>query len=221
MCVGKLLQTILFVGLFIERGGLAQTPPTDFHRAIVHCLNDASRLELPDTSQRSFSDAHGPNDLCVRPVGPTDVQILWENRLLLSAHLKSLMNPNIVVVWNDRGKALALNYSNGGAIGSWHTRLFTLQGKRMIDVTGAIQQAVLDFQSRHYCQKRGNNVRALKWMSPTSLLILTEVYPTGDCGSDSGYVEGYLINVSTGRIQQRLTFDQLAVFKGVCLQNTE
>jgi hypothetical protein len=79
---------------------------------------------------------------------------------------------------------------------------------------------VADFHSRYDCQARGNNVEALKW-SMGDLLLLTEVYPTSDCGRDLGHIEGYLIRLPDGAIREHLTLNQLRQYPGVCLQNND
>jgi len=85
-----------------------------------------------------------------------------------------------------------------------------------------LQQAVEDFKSRHYCQSRGNNIRALKWLGPSTVLVFAEVYPDTDCGKDLGYVEGYTLDVRTASMRRkRISLPELKRLKGVCLQNAE
>jgi hypothetical protein len=115
---------------------------------------------------------------------------------------------------------IALTYSDGGAIGEFHVRVFLIDANGVRDVSKCIDGAVADFKARHYCKTRGNNVSALKW-SRGSLLILTEVYPTGDCGSDFGHLEGYLVSVPQGKIMEHMTMNQLKHYPGVCLQNDD
>jgi hypothetical protein len=115
---------------------------------------------------------------------------------------------------------IALTYSDGGAIGNFHVRVFQLEGDVVTDVSKTIEGAVADFRARHYCKPRGNNVTALKWIEG-DLLLMTEVYPTGDCGPDGGHVEAYLVSVPDGKIQKHLTLEQLKSYPGVCLQNDD
>jgi len=115
---------------------------------------------------------------------------------------------------------IALTYSDGGAIGAFHVRVFQVDGDVVTDATKAIIGAVADFKSHHYCKTRGNNVSALKWING-DLLLMTEVYPTGDCGIDLGHIEGYRVSVPDGKIQEHLTLEQLRRYPGVCLQNDD
>jgi hypothetical protein len=120
---------------------------------------------------------------------------------------------------HDRAQ-IALTYSDGGAIGGYHVRVFLIEGYGVRDVSKCIDDAVADFKARHYCNTRRNNVSALKWIRG-SLLILTEVYPTGDCGPDLGHLEGYLASVPQGKILEHMTLNQLKHYPGVCLQNAD
>ena len=115
---------------------------------------------------------------------------------------------------------IALTYSDGGAIGRFRVRIFLIDGNGVRDVSNCVESAVADFKARHYCKPRGNNVSALKWVRG-SLLILTEVYPTGDCGPDFGHLEGYLVSVPQGKILEHMTLNQLKHYPGVCLQNDD
>lgn len=115
---------------------------------------------------------------------------------------------------------IALTYSDGGAIGGFHVRVFHVNGDVVTDVSRAIAGAVADFKAHHYCKERGNNVTALKWING-DLLLMTEVYPTGDCGTDFGHIEAYRVSVPDGKIQEHLTLEQLKRYPGVCLQNDD
>jgi hypothetical protein len=115
---------------------------------------------------------------------------------------------------------IALTYSEGGALGRFQVRIFLIDGNGVRDVSNCIDGAVADFKARHHCKPRGNNVSALKWVS-SSLLILTEVYPTGDCGPDFGHLEGYLVSVPQGKTLEHINVNQLRHYPGVCLQNAD
>lgn len=115
---------------------------------------------------------------------------------------------------------IALTYSDGGAIGRFNVRVFLIDGPGVRDVSKCIDRAVADFKARHYCHARGNNVTALKWIRG-NLLILPEVYPTGDCGPDLGYLEGYLVSIPEGKILEHMTLNRLKHYPGVCLQNDD
>lgn len=52
-------------------------------------------------------------------------------------------------------------------------------------------------------------------------MLMTEVYPTGDCGPDLGHAEGYQVSVPGGKIERHLTLSQLKNFPGICLENED
>lgn len=132
------------------------------------------------------------------------------------------LSSNAEILRSPDGKAFALSYSDGGAIGRFHVRLFLINGDKVTDTSHAIQPAVDDFNSRHFCESRGNSVTALKWLDKSSdIVLLTEVYPTGDCGPDLGHAEGYIVSLPGGKIKRHMTLNQLKALPGLCLQNEE
>lgn len=142
-----------------------------------------------------------------------------QGKTALSFRLKDLYNPDIWITRDPDSHTLALQYSDGGGLGGWHVRVFQVGADdAVIDISNALDGAIRDFRSRHYCKARGNNYQALKWIKG-DLLLFAEVYPTGDCGPDLGHIEGYLVSVSDGTIKEHLTLDQLRKYPGVCLQN--
>ncbi len=65
-------------------------------------------------------------------------------------------------------------------------------------------------------------MRTLKWLhDSTHLVLMTEVYPTGDCGPALGHIESYVVAVPNGNIEHHLTLNQLKRFPGLCLQNDQ
>ncbi len=58
-----------------------------------------------------------------------------------------------------------------------------------------------DFKAKHWCEARGNHLFFLNWThdSPRAFLV-AEVFPTGDCGKETGLYRGYLVKVSDGTI---------------------
>jgi hypothetical protein len=177
---------------------------------ITHCFEDASVIHIPD-------DITGPNGILLHAsIDANNFAIQLRGKMFQIPDF----NTNGVIDWAPNGHALALTYSDGGAIGGFHTRVFTVQGDSVTDVSKAIEPAIADFKARHFCKIRGNNVRALKWIGDWQhLLLWTEVYPTSDCGSDLGHIEGYVVNVPSGNIEKHLTLAELKRYPGVCLEN--
>jgi hypothetical protein len=131
------------------------------------------------------------------------------------------LSSNAEVVWSPAGRVFAFNYSDGGAIGGFHVRVFLVNGDTVKDASAAIEPAVNAFKSRHFCKTRGNNVTALKWLDDPRLMLMTEVYPTGDCGRDLGHAEAYLVAIPSGRIERHLSLEELKRYPGICLENED
>src|SRR5580698_4530734 len=91
-------------------------------------------------------------------------------KVLLSTDLKELSS-NVWVTWSQDNQRFAITWSDGGTIGSFHVRVFAIASGRVTELS-AVNRAVQDFRSRHYCKTRGNNVEAYKWETPDRLVLL-------------------------------------------------
>ena len=123
------------------------------------------------------------------------------NQVVLRTPLKDLSG-SVSVVWSDDDHHFAVTWSDGGAIGGFHVRVFQIQGN-VVKELSAGQKAWDVFKSRHWCEARGDNIQAYAWLPASRQLILVlSVYPTGDCGADLGHTEAYVVDAVTGEIQQ-------------------
>lgn len=213
----RAILAALAVAHVLGFGAAAQQGP---RRVITKCWQDVGRLDLREDSRQS--EATGPDGLSVRldyKLGRFSVQ--REARTIFSFSVDDL-STNAEVLWAPDEKAFALNYSDGGAIGRFHVRVFMVNGDKVTDVSRTIEPAVSAFKARHFCKSRGNNVAALKWLHDSKdLVLMTDVYATGDCGPDLGHAEGYVVAVPDGKIARHLTLNQLKALPGICLQNEE
>jgi len=132
-------------------------------------------------------------------------------KVILSTVLKDL-SASVFVTWSSRSDWLAVTWSDGGAIGNFHTRVFHIDGNSVRE-SDAVRLAFADFRSRHWCKARGDNVQAYGWDEKTGALVLvTSVYPTGDCGKDLGHMEAYLVNPTDGQIRQHMTLSEFNAY---------
>ena len=198
---------------------------------ITRCVNDGFEVEIPDYPAREKIARVADVDLEASFPTEEDGATFWfvrGGKEIFKFSAKDLFSSSVwIAVDHDRRldgthdqAHIALTYSDGGAIGGFHVRVFLIDGNGVKDVSKSIDGAVADFKSRHYCKVRGNNVTALKWIGG-GLLLLTEVYPTGDCGPDTGHLEGYLVGVPEGEILAHLTLNQLTHCPGICLENDD
>ncbi|MGA9883757.1 MAG: hypothetical protein WBQ34_08570 [Candidatus Acidiferrales bacterium] len=231
-----LALSLLFFILAAQEPLLGQTKAakTNPVRLIAECASDGVGPTIPYPGRHeiaSIADAELEADL-------SDEATFWFMREPPSPWWKhpppkeiftfSLDDLSVPTVWiavdHDPGfytynqARVALTYSDGGAIGGFHVRVFLIDANGVKDVSTSIDAAVTDFKSRHYCEARGNNVTALKWIRG-KLLLSTEVYPDSDCGPDAGHLEGYLVSVPEGKILEHMTLNQLKNYPGVCLEN--
>jgi hypothetical protein len=187
---------------------------------IAYCANDSADVDLPE-------DAHavtipGPRELTLRANADARFDVGRNGRSLYQFRVKDFYNPHGKILWSHDGTAFAIDYSDGGAIGVFHVRVFLVRGDTIVDATDAIRPAVDAFKSRHFCKSRGNNVTALKWVTDSrDLLLMTDVYPTSDCGAELGHTEGYVVSVPAGTIESHLTLDQLKRYPGICLEHDD
>ena len=198
-------------------GAVAQQAP---RRLITYCYGDAMQFWLGEAAIQA--GVPGGNGITVR-LDPAQGQfsVLRRTQTLFTFAVKDLSS-NALILWSPDRRAFALTYSDGGAIGGFHVRVFQMQGDKVTEVSVSIQPAVDSFKASHYCKSRGNNVSAIKWVHDSKhLMLMTEVYPAGDCGPDQGHAEGYLVTVPDGKIERHLTLDQLKSFPGICLENDE
>ncbi len=129
--------------------------------------------------------------------------VYFGKRLIGTIGLSDL-SAGIFVKWAPDSTAFYLMWSDGGVIGGYNVRVFRVSNESVTEVP-TTQTAERDFTAKHKCEARGVNVFAIKWEGGSNaLLIATQVYPTGDCGKEMGYTEGYLVATDTGVIRDRL-----------------
>ena len=190
---------------------------------IAHCAEDGIDSAIPDPPLRATVARIDDIELRAGYPHPDEDTgaTFWfviRSRTIYSFRTKDLFANEIWIAIDHGWKRIALTYSDGGAIGEFHVRVFQINGDVVTDISRMILPAVSDFKSRHYCKPRGNNISALKWING-DLLLMAEVYPTGDCGDDMGHIEAYRVSAPRGDIVERLTLAQLKRYPGVCLEN--
>jgi hypothetical protein len=158
---------------------------------------------VPSGAHKSFSRGDLTYTVKVRDEDDGGTFILRKGkRELLHAELKDL-SASVSAVWADDEKRFAVTWSDGGAIGGFHVRVFRIEEDRVAELP-AIDKAFAAFKSRYWCKARGDNVQAYDWLEDSRRLVLVlSVYPTGDCGKDSGHTDAYVVDAETGDVQER------------------
>jgi len=132
-------------------------------------------------------------------------------KLILSTSLKDL-SASVFVVWSRRNDWFAITWSDGGAIGGFHMRVFHVVDDK-VNEADSVKPAFADFPGRHWCKVRGDNVQAYGWVKGADALVLIiSVYPTSDCGEDLGHAEAYVVHPGNGAILRHLNFRDFNIY---------
>lgn len=130
---------------------------------------------------------------------------------LLRTPLKGL-SASVSVVWSDDASSFAVTWSDGGAIGNFHSRVFKIKGDSVVELP-ATKKAFDLFKTRHWCKTRGDNIQAYGWLADSADLVLVlSVYNTGDCGKDLGHTEAYVVDAPTGKIVDHWDINRLNAY---------
>ncbi len=118
------------------------------------------------------------------------------------------------VLWAPDSKAFALTSSDGGWVGSWSVVVYRVRGRDLEKVNIA-EQAFAEFGKRTVartrdCEVEEPNIGAVAWLDGSSrLLVLAEAPPHSSC-CDMGHLQGYALEVPTGKILARYSQAELA-----------
>lgn len=223
-------MSVLFLVVVTQHLSLGQgkAPKTNPRLLITECAGDGFEVEVPYPGRHKIARV-ADLDLEAKPTAGGDATFWFmreENEIfkfsvddMYSGFVWIAVDKDPTLLSTPNQAHIALTYSDGGGSGGFHVRVFLIDGKGARDVSESIDAAVANFKARHYCE-RGNNVTALKWVRG-SLLLVTQVYPTSDCGPDAGHIEGYLVSAPEGKILEHMTLNQLKHYPGVCLENDD
>lgn len=197
------LRTTLVLSIAAAAGqAIAQLPaPTafsDFSGCHPHIC-----LWVPQAVHKTYQE--GDLSYSVKVYGKDEDQgdfvLRRANKLLLRTPLKDL-SASVCVIWSGDDHNFAVTWSDGGAIGNFHVRVFHVERDTVSELP-AWEKAYNAFKLRHWCKTRGDNIQAFGWLPDSrGLVLVLSVYPTGDCGPDLGHTEGYVVDASTGDIEQ-------------------
>jgi hypothetical protein len=211
---GRLIFRVLLFWAFIAMMASAQleAPTAISDLGYSSCSRDAC-LFVPDSEHPKVYH-HADLSYTVE-VPPSDeggrFVLRRANNVLLATGLRDL-SASVLVVWSEKSDWFAVTWSDGGAIGNFHTRVFRIQGSQVSE-TKAVNPASREFQSRYYCKQRGDNVQAYGWDKDSGALVLVmSVYPTGDCGRDAGHMEAYFVRATDGTVLRHLPLAQLRAY---------
>ena len=194
------------------------------HRIAVQCPWNGQTFSLRDTGD-TFVGEFG--DITIRgsfveSVDKVGAYFSFSRglKVFLRKSVPDLTDPNGWISISNDQKWFAINSSNGGAAGGWTISIVHVQQDGTIrDLSDAVTSVMKDFSSRHNCATRGDNYESLRWIAEDQLLLTAAVYGTSDCGSDIGYLEGYVLQPSTGKILKRYSKTALLHLPENCTYN--
>jgi hypothetical protein len=141
---------------------------------------------------------------------PSSLVIKRKENELLRTTLKDV-SANITITCALGCNVFAVTWIDGDAIGNFHVRVFATFGGGFFE-TNTTDQAAQQFKSHHDCPSKSTNIQAYRFENSQTLLLILSV-PTADCGTETGYTEGYLVRVSDGRVLRTVTNDELNAYR--------
>jgi hypothetical protein len=129
------------------------------------------------------------------------------------------LSSNIEILWAPNSRMFAINYSDGGAEGTFHAHVYRLDGGKITELGKPVKAAFDEFKQQFYCSTRGDNVFVEGWTADSQgLLVVGQVYPTSDCGENWGLEMGYLVDFN-GNVLRRYNDKQTRFIQSSC-ENT-
>lgn len=103
-------------------------------------------------------------------------------------------------LWSPGSSAFFLNYSNGGAAGTFEVRVFypSEEGVRVVDPTAAARQDFLAHYPKCFSPETPN-VAGVAWLSESRLLVAAQVLPRSNCDA-MGTFATYEVEIPSGKV---------------------
>lgn len=126
---------------------------------------------------------------------------------ILAALRDSVSTPELLEIsWSPDARDVFINASDGGASGTWSTHVFrrTDAGLREIPVEEFIERSSA---LQTDCQFK--NVGSVAWVKGHGNLLVLEQIPDSSGCSNMGQVVGYILNVGSLKVLERLSAEQV------------
>jgi hypothetical protein len=129
------------------------------------------------------------------------------------------LSSNIEILWAPNSKMFAVNYSDGGAEGTFHAHVYRLDAGKITEFAQPVKAALDEFKQQFNCSTRGDNVFVEAWTADSQgLLVVGQVYATSDCGENRGLEKGYLVDFN-GNVLRRYDDKKTKTIQSSC-ENT-
>ena len=195
------VRIIIALGLAVSQLGPAAPGPARLQRGYSLQSVDIVGCNI-EGHAKPYSSPDSKKNLVVGPTADGDPKI---EVLLEGARVRVPYStwPCPQALWTPDSRAFFLNYSTGGAVGTFETRLFypSREGVKVIDPTKAV---VADFLA-HYPKcfsPETPNVAGIAWLSASRLLVAAQVLPHSNCDA-MGTFATYEIEVPSGTVRAK------------------
>ena len=193
-------------------------------RAITQCSwggNTFSLYDFPRPSTVGSYNLVTINGEMLHPNAPgAAFTIQHSGKVIFRKQVDDVYDQNGWIGSSNDFHSFSINTSNGGAGGGWSVTILGVSDEgKVVDLSKSMLSVQTDFESRHFCKARGDNYEAIQWRKNDQLLISASVYGTSDCGKEMGYTEGYVLEVTTGRIVAHVSEAQMLDLPYVCTYN--
>lgn len=179
----------------------------------IECRSRTYTLKDFDSGKTAIVAPNGVDSILLSNDG--SFRVLRARTLIGLVKLLDL-SADIKVIWSPDSQKFAITFSDGGAEGAFHAHLYELQKNSINELRRPVEVAFNDFRASYYCSARGNNIYFEGWTQDSEeVLIITEVFPTGDCGRIAGKQAGYLMDLH-GNIVGHFTGKQAQAIVTAC-----
>jgi len=157
------------------------------------------------------SSSFGPSEV-VSPNGLFSIRGTDEGLSLVTGTGGKILLPDVItppiteVLWSTDSRHFAINFSDGGAVGTWMTSLYSL-GDTDYPLQMEIQSLLKKSANKlPRCYRRETaNLGIAAWLNNgKEMLLIAEVPPHSSC-RNMGDIFGYRISVKSGAILERFS----------------
>jgi hypothetical protein len=130
----------------------------------------------------------------------------------LSTDLNIIINPPLMeVLWSPNSKGFVVNVSDGGLVGTWDFKLYTIVDGHPVfhDLQKLMQVIASELPPCDPEEAEVPNIGASAWLNNSDdLLVVAEVPPHSSC-KNMGAIQGFRVSVATGKIIDRISESDL------------
>jgi len=195
-------------GIFLEK---KQAPTSgEWSAEAVYLGYGLGALDRP--GELRVSRVASPDGRRVAVLDHLKLTVLHENRVMPG--LKDVFFPPLgEVLWSGDSQAFAITSSDGGYVGTWRPRVFLIRRGTVRELE-LHKQVIAEFSLKSFCEKPGDlrdsaNIVAVRWIAGSAKLLMAAEVPSHSSCRDMGSVTGFIVEVPSGKILERLTWPEL------------